>query len=182
MVKDNFTKKAKKKIVVMGLDNSGKTSIVLNLMDRVNLLNYLSLKPTAGVEVKDFDTETKTFNIWDLGGQKTYREDYLQDMDKYLSGIDKLIYVIDVQDAERYSEALNFLEKIINLLQEKSYEPELSIFIHKYDPKLFQVCPELNNEMINELVKDIKNIIPKQFFYQIYRTTIYTTFDKRYIH
>ncbi|MGV9204587.1 MAG: ADP-ribosylation factor-like protein, partial [Promethearchaeia archaeon] len=180
MVKDYSTKKAKKKIVVMGLDNSGKTSIVLNLMDRVNLLNYLSLKPTAGVEVKDFETDNKIFNIWDLGGQKTYRKDYLQNIDKYMSGMDKLIYVIDVQDVERYSNALDFLEKNINLIQEKNYKPELNIFIHKYDLKLFQVCPELNKEIINELVKDIKNIIPEQFFYHIYRTTIYTTFDKRY--
>ncbi|MFO8017267.1 MAG: ADP-ribosylation factor-like protein [Promethearchaeia archaeon] len=172
----------KKKIVLMGLDNSGKTSIVLNLMDRVNLLDYLSLGPTTGADVMDFSTKNKEFNIWDLGGQKTYRIDYLENLDKYVTGINKLIYVIDVQDVDRYDDALNFLEKILNHLHENDYNPDLNVFIHKYDPHLFEVCPDVNKEIINNLIKDIKNIILEQFYYEIYKTTIFTTFEKRYVH
>jgi len=170
-----------KKIVVLGLDNSGKTSIVLNLMDKVNLLNYLSLSPTVGVKTKDFHINNKVFNIWDLGGQKKYREDYLEDFDSYIQSIDKLIYVIDVQDKERYPEALQFLENVVRRLEKRELNPEVSVYIHKHDPNLFEIKPELDNGTINDLINDVKNIIPKEFFVEVYKTTIYTVFDKKYV-
>lgn len=173
--------KETKKVVVMGLDNSGKTSIVLNLMDKVNLLNYLSLSPTVGVKTKDFQIDGKIFNIWDLGGQKTYREDYLEDFDYYVQSIDKLIYVIDVQDIERYPEALIFLKEIIRRLQKRDLNPKLDLYIHKYDPNLFEIQPKLTDEIINDLIADVKNIIPDEFFYEIFKTTIYTIFDKTFV-
>lgn len=173
--------KETKKVVVMGLDNSGKTSIVLNLMDKVNLLNYLSLSPTVGKKIKDFQIDSKVFNIWDLGGQKSYREDYLDDFDYYVESIDKLIYVIDVQDIERYPEALSFLKEIIQKLQKRDLDPKIDLYIHKYDPNLFEIQPELTDEIINKLIADVKSIIPNEFFYEIFKTTIYTVFDKKYV-
>ncbi len=170
-----------KKILFMGLDNGGKTSIVLNLMNKVNLLNYLSLSPTAGHNIKDFRNGNKLFNIWDLGGQKTYRQDYIKDFDKYVGGIDKLIYVIDVKDVERYPLALDFLERIIELLQERDMTPEVQIYIHKYDPNLFESQSDLTKDIINNLIVDVKQRIPDNFFYEIYKTSIYTTFERKYV-
>ncbi|TFF95878.1 MAG: GTP-binding protein [Promethearchaeota archaeon] len=186
MTANNIEEKEKKnkeikKIVVMGLDNSGKTSIVLNLMDKVNLLNYLSLSPTVGVKTKDFHINNKVFNIWDLGGQKTYRENYLKDFDDFVQSIDKLIYVIDVQDIKRYPEALNFFREVIERLEKRELYPEISIYIHKYDPNLLEIQPKLNNGIINDLINNVKNMIPDNFFHDIYKTTIYTVFDKKYV-
>jgi hypothetical protein len=150
-------------------------------MDKVNLLNYLSLSPTVGVKTKDFQINNKVFNIWDLGGQKSYREDYLEDFDSYIQSINKLIYVIDVQDIERYPEALNFLQQIIQKLLKRDLTPEISIYIHKHDPNLSEIKPKLSNGVINDLISDVKSIIPEDFFYEIYKTTIYTVFDKKYV-
>ena len=48
------------KILIMGLDNSGKTSILLSLRKDTNLLSYCALKPTLGIDIKKFDTEDVT--------------------------------------------------------------------------------------------------------------------------
>ena len=48
---DNTTHLEQEKILVLGLDNSGKTSIVLALKGNENLLSYYSLKPTKGIQI-----------------------------------------------------------------------------------------------------------------------------------
>ena len=47
------------KILIMGLDNSGKTSILLSLQKKVNLLTYYSLKPTKGINIVKRDVEER---------------------------------------------------------------------------------------------------------------------------
>ena len=57
------------KILIMGLTNAGKTSIVLSMKNEVNLMNYLSLKPTKGYQISELEGEEARYYIWDLGGQ-----------------------------------------------------------------------------------------------------------------
>jgi len=45
------------KILIMGLDNSGKTSILMSLRENTNLLSYFSLKPTKGLSVEEFKSD-----------------------------------------------------------------------------------------------------------------------------
>ena len=170
------------KVLVMVLDNSGKTSIVLSLTKEVNLLNYLSLAPTTGAKTINYETDGKQFNIWDLGGQLRFREEYLENFDSYIKGIDKLLYVIDIQDVKRYDKALSFFEEIIKLLQARALNPDLNIFLHKNDPDLKELRPNLTEEMIEDLIKDIKERVPSEFYHEIFKTTIFTTFEKVYVH
>ena len=105
-----------KKVLIMGLDNSGKTSIVLCLKGVKNLLSFYSLNPTKGISINKFRALDSNFNIWDFGGQEQFRGDYLKNFNKHIVGTNKIIYVIDVQDIERYELSLNYLKSIINLL------------------------------------------------------------------
>ncbi|GAG16652.1 unnamed protein product, partial [marine sediment metagenome] len=57
-----------KKIVIMGLDNSGKSSIVLCLKGVKNLTSFSAIKPTRGFEINKFKILDSDFNIWDFGG------------------------------------------------------------------------------------------------------------------
>ncbi|NVM04318.1 MAG: GTP-binding protein [Candidatus Helarchaeota archaeon] len=168
------------KILIMGLENSGKTSIVLSLTRNTNLLSYCSLKPTVGINRVKFEEEESDtqFSIWDFGGQKQYRKDYLNDLDKHLIGIDKLIYVIDVQDGEKYDLTLQFLENIVNFLKKIEDSFEFLIFLHKFDPGL-EKLDQYSDEMISSnLINKISKIIPSDFNYKIFKTTIYTVFHK----
>jgi len=170
--------KIPKKIVLMGLDNSGKTSIVLCLKGVKNLSSFSSIKPTRGYEINKFNTLGSDFNIWDFGGQEQFREDYFKNFKNHIKGTSKLIYVLDIQDRERYNLSLKYLTKIIALLKENKLNPEFSLFLHKFDPDMEIINKEIKEEIIQTLTKKIENLIPQSFPHQIYKTSIYTVFQK----
>jgi len=166
------------KIVIIGLDNSGKTSILLSLQKKTNLLSYYSLKPTQGLNIINLKEMDGIYNIWELGGQKKYREEYLKDLSKYMHKADKIIFVIDVQDIKRYPMALDYLENIMNFLKSIGEKPGLSIFLHKFDPGLEEI-ESVTSEMISSrLINRLNSIIPSDLNYHIYKTSIYTIFDR----
>lgn len=167
-----------KKIIIAGLDNSGKSSIVLSIIGKMNLLNYLSLTPTIGPNIIDFESVNSKFNIWDLGGQENYRDEYLENFESYIAGCSKIIFVIDIQDIQRYDLALKYLENILKKIQQKNLDLDISIFIHKYDPNLKEINTNITEDRIQELIQKVKNLIPEETFFEIYKTTIYTIFDK----
>jgi len=170
--------KITKKIVIMGLDNSGKSSIVLCLKGVKNLTSFSAIKPTRGFEINKFNTMGSDFNIWDFGGQEKFREDYVKNFKDQIKGTSKLIYVLDIQDQDRYDLALQYLAKIIALLQKNKLNPDFSLFLHKYDPGMELINREINEDLIQALIKQIEEIIPQNFAHQIYKTTIYTVFQK----
>jgi len=166
------------KILIMGLDNSGKTSILISLSKDSNLLSYCSLKPTKGVKIQKYETQEELLSVWDFGGQEQYREEYLTNFKKYIDKVEKIIFVIDVQDVKRYEDSLNYLEDIINLLKHEDKMVELSIFLHKYDPNISEMIEKIEELIKTDLLDKVKSLIPKDFKYEIYRTTIYTVFEK----
>ena len=174
---ENSTIKTKK-VLVMGLDNSGKTSIVLCLMGVKNLSSFSSLNPTRGVKINRFQALGSEFNIWDFGGQQKLREDYLKNFSYHIKGASKLIYVIDIQDEKRYDTALNYLAEIIKLLKKNKISLEFSLFLHKFDPDLEILKKEIKEEVLQSLLKQIDDIIPPDFPFAIYKTSIYTVFQK----
>jgi small GTP-binding protein len=165
-----------KKIVLMGLDNSGKTSIVLCLKGVKNLSSFTNIAPTRGFEISKFRTLGSEFNIWDFGGQVKFREDYFKKFQEHIRGATKLIYVLDIQDRERHEISLEYLAQIVKLLKKYKTNLEFSLFLHKYDPELEFM--EKREELIKSIRKQLDNFIPPDFSYQIYKTSIYTVFQK----
>jgi small GTP-binding protein len=173
--------KITKKIVLMGLDNSGKTSIVLCLKGVKNLSAFSAIKPTRGLEINTFNTMGLDFNIWDFGGQEQFREDYFKNFDNDMKGTSKLIYVLDIKDRERYDLSLKYLAKIIALLKKNKLSPDFSLFLHKIDPDMESIKKEIREEGIQTLIKQIEDLVPPDFPFQIYKTSIYTVFQKSII-
>lgn len=163
----------------MGLDNSGKTSIVLSLRRNTNLLSYYSLNPTRGLDIIQIEDHGSQFSIWDFGGQEQYREGYLQKLDEYFTELTKIIFVIDVQDVERYDLALQYLEQLVEGLKKKSNDVDFSIFLHKFDPDLENVKKFSTKNLSSKLVSKIEAIIPSSLGYKMFKTTIFTVFQKR---
>lgn len=167
--------KLAQKVVVIGLDNAGKTAILSKFGDRLGIMDLAELKPTKGVErhyIKTEDSELDLF-IWDMGGQVKYRNQYLENPEKYFFNIDLLIYVIDVQDSERYAETFEYFEKILEILKTLEENPFVLIYIHKYDPDLRRE-PEILLGV--ELLKDNLNQLLNQygFDYEAYLTSIFS--------
>jgi len=162
----------------MGLDNSGKTSITLSLMGIKNIPSFCSLKPTKQYFINNFTKFETEFSIWDFAGQEQFRTDYLANFHHYIKSTDKLIYVIDIQDTERYDQALRYLISIIDLLGKESIELDFSIFLHKFDPDLHITNKALTENVINTFINELKEKIPSTFNYNLFKTSIYTLFQK----
>ena len=174
------TKSKPYKILIMGLDNSGKTSILISLSRESNILSYCSVKPTIGVDINNIDTEGLMMSVWDFGGQEKFRNEYLQNFKNYLEGTNKILYVIDVQDIKRYTLALEYFKKILNLLENRENHIELSVFLHKYDPNLDfkEEFKEIDSIVESRLINKLVEIIPSELDYNLFKTSIYTVFDK----
>lgn len=175
-LKTNESPEESIKILLMGLDNCGKTSILSCLKGIKRISAFNSPKPTKGLDVQQFEALSSKYAIWDFGGQQAYLDDYFDDFENFLKGANKIIYVIDIQDVKRYELSLKYLKKVINSI-DKIRIIDFSIFLHKFDPDLV-FDQNLNEIVIDDFIKKIKENIPSEFIYSINKTTIYAIFEK----
>lgn len=157
------------KILFTGLDEAGKTSIILALQREFSKIAILS--PTRGAQKRIFDFLGKEISEWDLGGQLSYRIAYLKNPDKYFEGTEIAIYVIDIQNKPRIPEAISYFKDVIDQFKKLEIKPPIYVFLHKYDPALRRSA---QNEM-ESLIIDIKDKLRateyKELYY--YETSIY---------
>ncbi|MFX0000316.1 MAG: ADP-ribosylation factor-like protein [Candidatus Hodarchaeota archaeon] len=164
------------KIVLIGLHNSGKTSILNCLKGIKGISAFNHPMPTKGLDVQLFEALKSKYAIWDLGGQEAYLDDYFNDFDKFTKGTHKIIYVIDIQDTKHYNNALEYLKKVLDSIKEQN-NIDFSVFLHKFDPDLV-FDSNLNEEVINAFILKIKETFPPNFTYSLNKTTIYAIFEK----
>lgn len=171
-----------KKLLIMGLDKSGKTSVFLSLKGIRNLMSFYSINPTRGIKRERISVFGSEFHVWDFGGQEQFRKDYITNFNENIIGTNKIIFIIDIQDENRYSLAQSFLLEIVHKLQELKYNIDFSIFFHKYDPDIEIVNKKFDPIKANAFIKEIKHNMPKNFKYELAKTSIYTIFQKTNIH
>ena len=106
----------------------------------------------------------------DFGGQSQYREEYLKNPTKYISGTDLIFYVIDVQDFDRYVETIDYLDKILLYLKEEQEYPPLAILLHKFDPQLVK-DKEINSRALT--IKQALTRYSNDFDIFFFETSIY---------
>lgn len=111
------------RLIVLGLDNSGKTTILKKLSDE----DILHIMPTQGFNIKSLKHGNFKLNIWDVGGQKTIRPYWRN----YFESTDGIIYVIDSADRRRMEETGIELQQIID--EEKLSGVPLLIYANKQD-------------------------------------------------
>jgi hypothetical protein len=123
------------KIIFAGLDQAGKTSIYQKTIAGIDPSQLKNLRPTRGVERHSTDFIDIESNIWDLGGQESYREKYLKNPQTF-NETKALIFVLDVQDTKRYQEAYDYFLSIVKIIQNIKPQPRAYIFFHKCDPEI----------------------------------------------
>ena len=167
--------KEKQKVIVLGLDNAGKTAILTKFGGRLGIQDLVKLRPTKAVERKIIESSNLELFIWDFGGQKEYIDKYLKNPEIYFYQIDLLLYVIDVQDSERFEASFEYFEKILDIIINLEGNPYILIFIHKHDPDLKNDSTILLNvEFLKENLKDVFDNRQPAFDYEIYLTSIYS--------
>ncbi|MFW9772291.1 MAG: ADP-ribosylation factor-like protein [Candidatus Thorarchaeota archaeon] len=159
------------KVLFTGLEEGGKTSILLVLDRKFSLLP--TVKPTIKAKRTFYTNSLLGVHItrWDLGGQIIYRKIYLNDKSKYFTEMQSIFYVIDIQASEKFDEALAYLKDVVNIVAEDHLENfQFLILLHKFDPDIKKKKEILNNQKLLEMrVASILGSIK----HTIYKTSIY---------
>jgi len=164
----------KLKIVLAGLDNSGKTSFLLTIDRKYSKL--LGLKPTLGAEIKHIETFGSNIFTWDLGGQEKSVLKYLNKSPIYLYDTDLLYYFIDVKDIARFIASIQYFEKIIEKIKSYEHQIPVIIIISKVDPDIRNDEDIKNN--IYQVVEGIEKINQfKEINIQYFLTSIFSVFS-----
>ncbi|OLS14041.1 MAG: ADP-ribosylation factor-like 1 [Promethearchaeota archaeon CR_4] len=145
---------AEKKIILAGLDNAGKTSLLSVLQNKYSVIK--NLLPTRGLSRETLEFFGMSLTAWDLGGQIAYREKlYFQKPELFFSDADLIIFVIDIQDNKRYDDALDYFESIIKAINKLDEHPLFLITFNKFDPDLKENDEFIKNKgaLIAEITK-----------------------------
>ncbi|XP_060698768.1 ADP-ribosylation factor 5-like [Hemiscyllium ocellatum] len=120
---DRLFMKKQMRILMVGLDAAGKTTILYKL----KLGEVVTTIPTIGFNVETLDYKNITFTVWDVGGQDKIRPLWRH----YYQNTQGLIFVVDSNDQERVQESLEQLNKMIN--EDELSNAVLLIFANKQD-------------------------------------------------
>ena len=169
-----ITTQRKFKIILAGLDNSGKTSFILSVDRKFSKL--IGLKPTLGAVISSIEALGTTVFLWDLGGQRRYHERYLN-LNKsqiYLFEADLLFYFIDIRDKERFNESIEYLKNIRKALQDLEQETPIIYIFSKGDPDIIDSVEIQSNikNLKKKLINLSSNISP-----EIYVTSLFEIFS-----
>ncbi|CAH8827046.1 unnamed protein product [Trichobilharzia szidati] len=116
-------KEKEMRILLLGLDNAGKTTIV----KKFNGEDINSISPTLGFRIETLEHMGFKLNIWDVGGQKSLRSYWRN----YFETTDALIWVIDSSDCLRLEDCQQELAKL--LVEERLTGATLLVFANKQD-------------------------------------------------
>lgn len=170
---------ASQKVLVVGLDNAGKTATLSKFGGRLGISDTIATHPTKGVVRMKFGNSKMSLFIWDLGGQQEYRDRYLSNPEQYFVELDLLLFVIDVQDPDRFDEALDFLDKILDSLIILEESPYILVFIHKFDPDIKNDPKiQINVELLKDNLRELLKTKPYNFDIEIYLTSIYSMISR----
>ncbi|KOO35351.1 ADP-ribosylation factor-like protein 6 [Chrysochromulina tobinii] len=97
----------KVRIVCVGLDNSGKTTIIAHLKPKKAVTQ--EIVPTVGFNVEEFQKSGLYFTIFDMSGQGRYRNLW----EHYYKDVGGIIFCIDSTDALRMCVAKDELEQML---------------------------------------------------------------------
>ncbi|XP_053430904.1 ADP-ribosylation factor-related protein 1 isoform X1 [Nycticebus coucang] len=100
-------------ILILGLDNAGKTTFLEQSKTRFNKnykgMSLSKITTTVGLNIGTVDVGKARLMFWDLGGQEELQSLW----DKYYAECHGVIYVIDSTDEERLAESKQAFEKVV---------------------------------------------------------------------
>ncbi|CAB1109811.1 unnamed protein product [Ectocarpus sp. 8 AP-2014] len=113
------------RILILGLDNAGKTTILYRLQNEAD--DNIQTIPTIGFNVETLQYKNIKFQVWDLGGQTSIRPYWRC----YYPNTDAIVFVVDSSDRERMAIAKQ--ELMAMLEEEELKDAILLVFANKQD-------------------------------------------------
>nr|QXF29048.1 Arl6 [Gefionella okellyi] len=115
------------KVLVVGLDNSGKSTILNHLKPKKNA--QLEVVPTVGFQVEEFSKSNINFTAFDMSGQGRYRHLW----EHYYKDCQGMIFVIDSSDKIRMCVVKDELETLLSHPDIRSKRVPILFFANKKD-------------------------------------------------
>jgi len=134
---DRMFSKREMRILMVGLDASGKTSILY----RLKLGKPKKTIPTIGFNVETLEYKNIAFTVWDVGGQEKLRALWRH----YYQNTQAVIFVVDSSDRHRLQEAAEELHRLIK--EDELQDALLLVFANKQDLPNACNAGELAEEM-----------------------------------
>lgn len=141
----HFLGKEDVRILMVGLDNAGKTTILYQL----KVGEVITTIPTIGFNVETVEYKNIRFTVWDIGGQHKIRSLWYH----YFLNSAAIIYVVDSTDVNRLPESAEEMR----LMMEK---PELKdtvllVLANKQDlPNALNVSQLVNKLELHKIQQD----------------------------
>ncbi|KAI3385790.1 hypothetical protein SNEBB_004156 [Seison nebaliae] len=120
---NRFMGKQQMRILMVGLDAAGKTTILYKL----KLGEIVTTIPTIGFNVETVEYKNISFTVWDVGGQDKIRPLWRH----YYQNTQGLIFVVDSNDKERMDEVRSELNKMLE--EEELKNSVVLVFANKQD-------------------------------------------------
>jgi ADP-ribosylation factor-like protein 6 len=135
------------KIIVVGLDNSGKTTLIERLKAKSRQSHDVA--PTVGFSVEEFDYGGLTFTVFDMSGAGKYRMLWEQ----YYADVRAVIYVVDAADRLRLVVAKDELDAMLGHASMGRRVP-LLFFANKKDLPAAMPPTEIASTLALDRIKD----------------------------
>ena len=134
------------KLVIIGLDNAGKTTILYQfLMEEV-----VHTSPTLGSNVEEVVWKNIHFVMWDLGGQDSIRQGW----QTYYANTEFVILVVDSTDRERIAISKEELWRMLG--HDDLRKAGLLIYANKQDVKGCMTAAQISKELNLTAIKKHK--------------------------
>jgi len=150
-IRDRLLGKQEKRILMIGLDAAGKTTVLYKL----KLGQVVTTIPTIGFNVETVQYKLISFTLWDVGGRDKIRPLHRH----YYHGTDALIFVVDSNDRDRIEDAREELAKMTN--EDELSEIPVLVFANKQDLPNAMTAAEVTEEL------GLFNLPRHQWFVQV---------------
>jgi len=133
----NLWNRQPRKVIIVGLDNAGKTTILYQLVTK----EVLHTSPTIGSNVEEFRWKNINFLMWDIGGQDSLRSSW----ETYFMGTEFVILVVDCTDKERILIAKDEMAKMLQ--SEFLCKSKILVLANKQDVKGCMSAAEISHQL-----------------------------------
>ena len=123
IIRKSKAKEKQLRVLMVGLDNAGKTTVVRKLANE----SIGDIPPTLGFNIRTMHHQGYTLNIWDVGGQKSLRPYWRN----YFEETEALVWVVDSSDHRRLRDCAYELHSLLG--EEKLAGSSLLVFANKQD-------------------------------------------------
>ncbi|TXT58264.1 MAG: conserved exported protein of unknown function [Promethearchaeota archaeon] len=144
------------KISLVGLSGCGKTSLYSVAFAAKSPEDTKSLSPTILYETRRHPFLGLQVGIFDFGGQEQYRKEYMEKPEVF-KGTDILIPIVDLHDPDRFEQAKEYFDGLLDIYRQNNEKPKIFLFYHKYDTEDFQ------KELLDTNVKTAREMFEGMF-------------------